>query len=758
MRSNLKRFHRVATARSRRTGGNTALSFRLLILTLVPALLTACTNNPYRPSERNRNFFYSTFSEPPKHLDPAVAYSSDEYDFILQVYEPPLQYHFLIRPYKLIPLTATELPTLRYYGKQGKELPGDPPAHEVVRSVYTVKIREGILYQNHPCFAKDEEGRYLYHHLTEEELKEIKSIQDFPKTGTRELTAADYVYQMKRFALPTIDCPILSLMANYIPGLTGLSQELQGEINRVRDEARRLRGTLHSQEAGERDSPIRIDLDAFALEGVRVVDRYTYEVTLNQKYPQFLYWLAMPFFSPVPREVDLFFGQTPLAARNLKLDNSPVGTGPFRMEAFLPNREISLVRNENFRGETYPDQGEPGDRKEGLLEDAGEPIPFIEKAIYKKENEAIPRWNKFLQGYYDTSGIMNEVFDQAVQMTTQGELGLSDNMSTRGVRMLRAVMPTTFYFAFNMLDDVVGGTSKEKQKLRQAISIAVNIEEWIQIFFNGRGVAAQNLIPPGIFGYQRGQKGTNPFVYEWSEKEDEPVRRSVAYARQLLTEAGYPGGRDREGKPLILYFDTSWTGASAKPRVDWLRKQFAKLNIDLQVRQTDYNRFRDKVKKGNYQILFWGWNADYPDPENFLFLLYGPNGKTKFGGENVANYDNAAFNRLFRQMESMPNSRERLEILDRMLQISEQDAPFIWGYHPVSFSLYHRWYRNAKPMAIGGNTLKYKRIEPKLRENLREAWNKPIGWPVVLLFCLLLLIALPAAYAVWSRQRKVDLP
>ena len=142
----------------------------------------------------------------------------------------------------------------------------------------------------------------------------------------------------------------------------------------------------------------------------------------------------------------------PDAVKRSELDNRPVGTGPYTLEAFLPNKEIVLARNENFHEETYPTEGEPEDRALGLLEDAGRKLPFIDKMINKQEKEAIPRWNKFLQGYYDTSGIMNEVFDQAVQMSTEGDIALSDAMQDRGIRLLKTVTTVTYYFAFNMLD------------------------------------------------------------------------------------------------------------------------------------------------------------------------------------------------------------------------------------------------------------------------------------------------------------------
>jgi ABC-type transport system substrate-binding protein len=97
----------------------------------------------------------------------------------------------------------------------------------------------------------------------------------------------------------------------------------------------------------------------------------------------------------------------------------------------------------------------------------------------------------------------------------------------------------------------------------------------------------------------------------------------IADAKKLLGAEGYPDGRDAQtGKPLVLYLDTVARGPGDKARLDWWRKQFAHLSIQLEVRETDWNRFREKLRKGSEQIFILGWNADYPDPENFMFLLY----------------------------------------------------------------------------------------------------------------------------------------
>jgi hypothetical protein len=211
-----------------------------------------------------------------------------------------------------------------------------------------------------------------------------------------------------------------------------------------------------------------LDLDAHLLSGVERVDAHTWRIRIHGKYPQFAYWLAMPFFAPVPREVDRFFAQPGMQEKNLTLDWWPVGTGPYMLTENDPNRRMVLSRNPNFRGETYPCDGEPGDAEAGLLDDCGKPLPFIEQAVFTREKEAIPYWNKFLQGYYDASGISSDSFDQAVRVNVGGDVALSDEMRKKGIALLTSVRSSTFYMGFNMQDAVVGGLDEKVAKLPEA--------------------------------------------------------------------------------------------------------------------------------------------------------------------------------------------------------------------------------------------------------------------------------------------------
>ncbi|AFL72939.1 ABC transporter substrate-binding protein [Thiocystis violascens] len=714
---------------------------RILTILLPIFLIAGCGdspwNDPYPAADADSNTVYSSFDERPKHLDPARSYSANEYAFLAQIYEPPLQYHFLLRPYRLVPLSAAEVPVARYFDAAGNPLPEDAPAADIARSDYLIRIQPGMRFQPHPAFARDAEGRFRYHALTAADLDGINRLADFPEVGTRELTAEDFVHQIKRLAAPWLHSPIAGVMGQHIVGF----QELAGQL-----ESAAGQGPLEQAETLRQSS----------LAGVEAVDRDHFRISLKGKYPQFAYWLAMPFFAPMPWEAEVFYAQPGLAERNITLDWYPVGSGPFFLSENNPNLRMVLERNPNFHGESFPTEGMPGDAESGILTDAGKPLPFIDRAVYSLEKESIPRWNKFLQGYYDSSGIASDAFDQAVQIDVEGEPILTDAMREQGISLLTSVEPSSFYLGFNMLDPVIGGDSPRARLLRRAISIALDYEEFISIFTNGRGVVAQGPIPPGIFGHREGEAGINPFVYEW--RDGRPVRRSLDEAKVLMEQAGYPNGIEREtGRTLTINYEAVATGPDDRARLNWIRKQFAKLGIDLVIRSTDYNRFQDKLRNGTGQVFMFGWNADYPDPENFLFLLYGPNGKVEHQGENATNYANPEFDRLFDEMKFMDDGPERQAILDRLVEIARTDAPWIWGFHPKAFSLHHQWMANASPNQMANNTLKYRRIDPELRKQKRQDWNQPVLWPLWVGAGLLVALVLPAWWLVRRRERRTAL-
>ena len=131
------------------------------------------------------------------------------------------------RPYTLVPLTATQVPVPYFLDRRGERLAADAPIAQIAWSVYDIEIQRGIQYQPHPALATDAAGRYLYHDLRADDLHDIYRLADFARTGSRELTAADYVYQIKRLAHPQINSPILGIMSQYIDGLAEYAETLK---------------------------------------------------------------------------------------------------------------------------------------------------------------------------------------------------------------------------------------------------------------------------------------------------------------------------------------------------------------------------------------------------------------------------------------------------------------------------------------------------------------------------------------------------
>ena len=355
-------------------------------------------------------------------------------------------------------------------------------------------------------------GKYLYQDLSVGEVDVIESVYDFNILATRELLAKDYVYAIKRLADPKLHSPISGIMQNLIVGF----KDYQDELTKWRE--------THPDE--------HINLNRFQLEGATAIDDYTLEITIKGKYPQFIYWLAMPFFAPMAWEVDQFYAQEVLKDKNIILDWYPVGTGPYFLLENNPNRRMVLQRNPKFHDEYFPSSGSTDDQENGYLSSAGSKLPFVDTIVFSLEKENIPMWNKFLQGYYDTSGISSDVFDQAIQFTENGEVSASPEIADKGVRLKTTVEPSVFYWGFNMLDPVIGGYNDKNKKLRQAISIVFNVEEYVSIFLNARGVVANGPIPPGIYGHA---KQLNPVVYDlFSQQKKHLNMQNSCWLKQAI--------------------------------------------------------------------------------------------------------------------------------------------------------------------------------------------------------------------------------
>lgn len=739
------------SARSRRvrvpSGLRSAAVFALTLAALtaaLAALLPEVTNSPRPLSEYAGKTLFTAFGgRSPRTLDPQKSYSSDETAYTYSICEPLYQYAYLKRPYALEPRTAEAVAEPEYLDARGVRLPADADPALIAESRYTIRIRPGIRYAPHPAFARDASGRFLYHNLSAEEAARVRSPLDLPETGTRELTAADYANGIRRIASPQVASPIFGTMAARIPGLEDFRRRI----------AERWRAAGSSPD-------VWIDLMAEPLDGVRVVDDRTLEIRVRGKDPQFAYWLAMTFFAPVPQEAERFYAQPGLRANNVSLDTWPVGTGAFRMSEFLENRRHVLERNPLYGHGFYPCEGEPGDAEAGLLADCGKPLPLVDRVVFEVEKEAMPLQAKFLAGYCDSPFVDRVDTGLGYLVAMDDDPDKAALYGGRGMKFPKTVMAGLWYVGFNWLDPVVGAgrTPEEAERnrhLRQALSIAVDWEENIAIFQKNQGMPAHGPIPPGLFGWRDdGPTAFNPTVYERGP-DGRPKRRSIEEAKRHLALAGWPDGRNaRTGEPLVLVFDYQNAAQGSSAYLEWYQRQFKKIGVQLEIRATDYNRFQEKMSKGAAQIFLWGWNADYPDAENFLFLFYGPNAKVGHEGENATNYASAEFDRAFAEMRLLSDGPRKAELIDRMVEILQRDAPILFGYFPPGAAAYHSWVGNAKPSGLVQNTLQYYSVDAEARVAKIREWNRPVLWPIALIAACAAALARGAAGVL--RRRRAE--
>jgi ABC-type transport system substrate-binding protein len=703
-------------------------------LALALALLLGGCNNSLYPvgAERSNTLFYTFDERSPRTLDPTASYANPESAFTYQIYEPPYGYHYLLRPYKLMPKSAADVAKPYYLDKNGQRLPDNADPSEIAESVYDVKLRPGVMYQPHPAFALDEQGRHRYLTLPPGALGNKRSPLEFEHQGTRELVAEDFVYALKRHATTRTEAPVYSVFSEYVLGLKDYAALVK------REDAKLLQGLPEDI----RDKPF-LDFRKWPLAGTSAPDKYTWRIRLKGKYPQWSYWMALPFLAPVPWEADAFYAQPGMNENGLSLSQWPVGTGPYMMTEFVRDRRHVMKRNPNFRGEPYPCEGMPEDKAAGLLDDCGKTMPFIDTLYVTIEKEEVPRKEKFKQGYLDLPEIERPEWGVKFRSDADDSDAVQRQFAERGYQFPLMTDISNWYVGFNMLDPVVGrGDTPDQQlknrKLRQAIAIAIDWEEgYGRIFKHKGGEAAHGPLPPSLPGSREGQTGWhNPVTHH--VVDGKIVRRSIEEARRLLAEAGYPGGRDaRSGKPLVLNYDFQRVlTPEFKSENDWLVKQFAKLDVQLEIRATDYNQFQDKVLKGKHQIFWWGWFADYPDAENFLFLLYGPNSKSKANGENTSNYENPEFDALYRKLQGLDEGAEKQAVIDKMVAVLQEDTPWAWGYFSWGGLAFQQWVHNGKPSILIRDMAKYYRVDAELRAKKQAEWNRPIYWPMALLAVL----------------------
>jgi len=405
-----------------------------------------------------------------------------------------------------------------------------------------------------------------------------------------------------------------------------------------------------------------------AIEGLRALDDHTLRVELTHPFPQFAWLLSMSYTVAVPREAVETYGSG--------FSQHPVGSGPYRLTVWRRNHEMIFERNLSWRG---------WQRGPAVVMPGGD-VPF-DRIVCRIIDDTATRWLAFLAGELDLHGdIDRDNWDAVVDDQTH----LRPELAQKGFHL--AGMPTLsiVYVGFNMEDPVVG----PNKKLRQALNCAFDGEAW-ETFMNRRVLPADGPVPPGSTGYAR-----EPFAYKFN----------LARARQLLTEAGYPGGRDPiTGRRLVLTLDLGQTTQEARESMELLAAFFERIGIELQPQYQLFPKFLRKIASKETQMCRLSWAADHPDAENFLQLFYSRNISP---GPNHSNYANPAFDRLYEQACSTTDTVARLELYRQMQAIVREDCPWVFMCYPCAYSLHPDRLHNYRPHDFPYGMEKYLRIAP----------------------------------------------
>lgn len=484
-------------------------------------------------------------------------------------------------------------------------------------TTFTVRIRPGIYFQDHEAF----------------------------KGQKRELVAQDYVYSIKRFFDPIFKSPRIYLLEN--SKLLGMA-ELR---------AAALKGG-------------KFDYDR-EVEGVRSLDRYTFQITLGEPAPRFHHYLAdNSFLGAVAREVDQMYGDKLMLA-------NPVGTGPYRLVDWRRSSRMIFEKNPNYREEFYSEHGVPGDTvaEEIATRMKGRKLPLIDRIEVYIVEENQPRWLAFLNAEHD---LVDEIpYDLANLIRPNNKL--APNLVKRGISMDRDYRASVDMAFFNMEHPVVGGYGPEKVALRRAVGLAYSIDSEIRLVRKSQSMPSQSPVSPLTAGYDPA------FKSEMSE-------HSPARAKALLDSFGYvdrdgDGWREQpDGRPLKLEMATQPDQLSRQLDEIW-RKSMSAVNVNIEFKAAKWPENLKNSRAGKLMMWRVGWVAAQPDGDTFLALGYGPNK----GQANHSRFDLPAFNKIYALQRTLPDGPERDAAFLAAKKLFVAYTPYKFVGHRIETAVFHPW-------------------------------------------------------------------
>jgi len=483
-------------------------------------------------------------------------------------------------------------------------------------TTYTFRVKPGIYFNDDPAFNGKK----------------------------RELVAADYIYTLKRILDPRVRASQLGEIEDYVVG-----------ASEVLAKARKTN---------------TFDYDA-PVEGLKVVDRYTFQVKLVKNLPVFIYNFAdCRIACALAREVVERYGDD--------IGSHPVGSGPYRLAFWKRSSKLVFEPNPNYREEYFDGEPPPGDElaAEILRTQKGKRLPIVGRIEVSVIEETQPRWLSFLNEEMDLMyGVPEEFAYQAMPNNK-----LAKNLERRGIQMEQVAAFDVTYAYFNMEDPVVGGYAPEKVALRRAITLAYNVQDEIAILRKGQAIPAQAPYPPGVAG---GDPSFRSSANEYN----------VPKARALLDMFGYvdrdgDGYREMpDGSPLVLNFNSTPTARDSQIDELW-KRSLDDVGIRLAVRKAKWPDLLKEAYAGKLMVWSLGNASSIPDADSSLQSLYGPN--SGFNG-NMARFKLPEFDRLYEKSRTMPDSPERTKLFQEMTKLVVAYARWKLNTHRIRTDMWYPW-------------------------------------------------------------------
>jgi ABC-type transport system substrate-binding protein len=478
------------------------------------------------------------------------------------------------------------------------------------------------------------------------------------KGARRELTADDVVYTFKRFMDPAQRSPSQYLMRNKLLGLDELARAAKN---------------------GKLDYDSRVS-------GIEALDRYTVQFRLIAPDFRFGFILAHTATGIVAREVVEAYGSD--------IGRHPVGTGPYVLTSWTPGTRAVLDANPEYRGFVwdFAPGSDPRD-KEIVAQMRGKRMPQIGHVELSIIEEDTAYWLTFLRGDLDVVSLL----PRFRAMALVGDK-LAPNLAAKGMSIYRAPVPAVGFTVFNFRDPVVGGSSPEKLALRRAIALAYDAGDLVHVVFHDDAEVAQMLIPPGVTGHDPSYRSGNA--------------HDPDLANRLLDRFGYKRGKDGfrtlpDGKPLELVRN-SYTGGTARDEDLVWQKSMERIGLRIKAEVLSGAEAAKRSTTCTTMLFGWSWFADYPDGENFMQILYGPNRNES----NAGCYQSEAYDRLFRQAGALADGADRNRLFIEMSRVAEADTAWVPGAYQRRTIVLQRWVLGHKTHPFLYSVLPYVDVKP----------------------------------------------